>query len=310
MSLSRKTRVLLVVGMLLAGLAFTDGATAGTPRRPKRPMPAPAPTPIPAGRHAVRFDASYYYKGLSAYQLAESLAAQWQSQGVTDVYFYAYNYVYGARYYTTYAGNTMEYWGQQDLLGYMLAACHPRGIRVIAWLFPPGHKQVWDNHPEWREKDYYGRDYAPAWLQYRLCVAHPGFRAWWRGFIQDLLTRYPGLDGIDLAEPQVAEWGDEACYNGSDVFAFRQAYPNAPYPGPEWRVFRGDTMTDFLLETGGLCHQAGREFHVTQTLTAWADGSLITSADLRDAVGFDLDGLLSDATREVCVSNVLFSVST
>jgi len=301
MPFSTKTRVLLVVGMLVAALSLTADTAALAAKRPKRPpapSPSPTPTPITSARHAVRFDAGYYYADLSAPQLADSLAAQWQSQGVTDVYFYAYNYYYGARYYTTYPGNVMEDWGRQDLLGRMLASCHARGIRVIAWIFAPEHKQVWDNHPEWREKDYYGRDYVPGWLQYRLCVAHPDFRAWWRGFVQDLLTRYPTLDGIDIAEPQVAEWGDVACYNASDVYAFRQAYPGRPYPGPEWRVYRADTMTDFLLETGNLCHRAGREFHVTQTLTAWGDGSLISNADLRDAIGFDLDGVLGDAARK------------
>lgn len=302
-----KTRACWVVGMVLAMLALGPGAGTAGSKKPKRP-PAPAPAPTATGRHAVRFDAGYYYLGLSAPQLAESLAAQWQSQGVTDVYFYAYNYYYGARYYTTYPGNVMEDWGRQDLLGYLLSSCHARGLRVIAWVFAPVHKQVWDNHPEWREKDYYGRDYQPSWLPYRLCVAHPEFRAWWRGFILDLLNRYPTLDGVDLAEPQVAEWGDEACYNSADVSAFRQAYPNAPLPGPEWRVFRAGTMTDFLLETGALCHQAGREFHVTQTLTAWEDGTLISSADLRDAIGFDLEGLLNDTTRrpEVFVAELIW----
>ena len=302
MSLSRKTRVLLVVGMLVAALSLateTGSVAARRPKRPPAPAPAPIPTPIPipVARHAVRFDAGYYYTGLSASQLSEWLASQWASQGVTDVYFYAYSYVYGARYYTTYSGNVMEDWGRQDLLGRMIASCHARGIRVIAWFFGTQHKQVWDNHPEWREKDYYGRDYSPQWMPYGLCVAHPGYRTWWRGFVEDLLTRYPALDGVDVAEPQVAEWGDEACYNPSDVYGFRQSYPGRRYPGPEWRVYRADTMTDFLQETAEISHRAGREFHVTQTLTAWEDGSLITSAELRDAVGFDLDGVLGDAGR-------------
>ena len=298
MSPFRGTRVFLVVGLLLALLMLSSEAGLGARKSKRPPNPSPSPPPVVSTRHAVRFDAGYYYRGQSAYQLCESLAAQWQSQGVTEVYFYAYNYYYGARYYTTYAGNAMEDWGRQDLLGQMLASCHARNIRVIAWLFGPVHKQVWDNHPEWREKDYYGRDYTPSWLPYRLCVAHPSFRAWWRGFIEDLLNRYPALDGIDIAEPQVAEWGDEACYNATETYAFRQAYPSAPYPGPEWRVFRAQQMTDYLLETGDLCHRAGREFHLTQVLTAWADGSLISIPDLRDAIGFDLDGVLNDTARK------------
>jgi hypothetical protein len=280
----------LVLGLAVCITLTAFGLAIAAARSSRR---RPASRPI-AARRSVRFDAGYYYVGLTATQLAEALAAKWAEQGVSQVYFYAYNPIYGARYHTTYAGNIMEDWGRLDLLGEMLDACHRHGIRVIAWLYGPIHQQVWETHPEWREKEADGSDYLPNALPYRLCVVHPDFRDWWAGFIQDLLDSYPDLDGIDIAEPEVAEWGDTACYNPVDTALFEELHPHVAYPGPEWRIYRGDTLTGFLQETAALCHQAGREFHVTQTLTAWADGTLATSDQLRDAIGFDLDGILSD----------------
>jgi len=271
-------------------------------------VPAPEPREAPPASvgprrtresvRSVRFDAAYYYgRGLSARQLAEQLTDSWAARGVNVVYFYAYNRVYGARYTTHYPGNIMEDYGRQDLLGHMLRAAHARGIKVIAWFYGVQHKQAWDAHPDWRERTRDGADYRPDADSYFLCVRNPEVMGWWLGFLDDLLTHYPDLDGIDMAESQVDLWGDHACYCDHCRAQFAQERPHDEPGGPAWRSFRAAGLTQALLATTRFAHRRGLESHVTSTFTARRDGSLMPSREIRDATGFDLDALLASADR-------------
>jgi len=247
---------------------------------------------------SVRFDAAYYYgSGRSARQLAEDLTRSWQEKGINLVYFYAYNRVYGARYVTRYPGNVMEDYGRQDLLGHMIRSAHKRGIKVIAWFYGPQHKQIWEAHPEWRQKTADGRDYKPDGDSYFLCVRNPEVTKWWEGLIGEVLTKYPELDGIDVAEPQVDLWGDHTCYCEHCRSEFAAEHPGEPMPGVAWREFRAEGMTELLLATVRLAHQHGKEAHLTTVFTAGKDGRLLHPHAVSDAIGFDLEGVLSGPDR-------------
>jgi hypothetical protein len=247
---------------------------------------------------AIRFDAGYYYgTGRSAQELAETLAATWESQGVNLVNFYAYNKVYGARYLTHYQGNIMEDYGRQDLLGHVLRAAHRRGIKLVAWFYGPQHKQVWQAHPDWRQKTPDGRDYKPDADSYYLCVRNPAVMAWWLGFLEDVLSHYPDLDGIDIAEAQVDLWGDHACYCEHCRAQFAESHPGQAAPSPAWREFRAEGLTRLLTASTRLTHRHGKEAHVTATLTATREGHLMDPRDVRDATGFDLAALMASPDR-------------
>ena len=271
------------------------------------PRVAPGQVARPAARapkwardnvRSVRFDAAYYYgRSSSVRQLAEELTEAWAEQGINLVYFYAYNRVYGARYVTHYAGNTMEDFGRQDLLGHVLREAHRRGIKVVAWLQGVQHKPVWESHPGWREKTRDGGDYKPDRDSYFLCVRNPEVMKWWMGFLDDLLTRYPELDGVDLAECQVDLWGDHACYCEHCNGQFAQEHPGAAAPGKEWREFRAEGLTRLLLASSRLVHSYGKETHLTTVFTAGQNGKLMASEVVRDAIGFDLEGVLNSPDR-------------
>jgi hypothetical protein len=247
---------------------------------------------------AVRFDAGYYYgQGTSAKGLAEELAASWSKQGVNLVYYYAYNRVYGARYRTHYAGNVMEDYGKQDLLRYMLRECHQRNIQVVAWIQGVQHKQMWEQHPDWRQKTVDGKDYKPDNDSYYLCVRNPEVQQWWLGMVDEMLQSYPELDGLDLAEFQLDLWGDHACHCEHCRSQFAQAHPGKKPASDEWRKFRADGLTRTLLATSRLAHRAGKDVHLTTVFTARNDGKLMTSAQVRDAIGFDLDAILASPDR-------------
>lgn len=247
---------------------------------------------------AVRFDAGYYYgRGLSARQLAVELADSWAEQGVNLVYYYAYNRVYGARYRTSYPGNIMEDYGRQDLLRHVLREAHRRDIEIIAWLHGLQHKHMWEAHPEWREKNSDGSDYKPDADSFLLCVRNPEVVQWWLGLLDDLLTGYPELDGIDLAEFQLDVWGDNACHCEHCRGQFAQAHPAAVAPSKAWREFRAQGLTQLLSASSRLAHGRGKEVHVTTVVTAGRDGRLMSSAQVRDAIGFDLEAVLSSPDR-------------
>ncbi len=273
------------------------------PPRPSAPQVVVAPLPGAGasrgeGVRAVRFDAGYYYgRARSARHLAVELTESWAEHGVNLVYFYAYNRVYGARYRTRYPGNIMEDFGRLDLLREVICEGHRRDIKVIAWFQGLQHKQVWEAHPDWRQKTRDGADHKPDRDSYFLCAHNPDVMKWWLGFLDDLLSRYPDLDGIDLAEFQVDLWGDNACYCEHCRAQFAQVHPGETTPGPEWRQHRAEGLTRVLLAGSRLAHHYGREAHVTAVFTARRDGKLMSSAQLRDAIGFDLEAVLSSSDR-------------
>jgi hypothetical protein len=247
---------------------------------------------------SVRFDAGYYYgTGKTVRQLADELTRSWADKGVNLVYYYAYNRVYGARYRTSYPGNIMEDFGRQDLLRYMLDAAHSRGMKVVAWFYGPQHKQMWEKHSAWREKMANGRDYRPGADSYYLCVRNPEVINWWLGFIDDVLTTYPDIDGVDVSEAQIDAWGDNACYCKSCRSQFSVEYPRQRTGSAAWHQFRADGLTRLMLATSRLARGHGKQSHITTVFTARSDGALMPASVIRDATGFDLDAILASADR-------------
>jgi hypothetical protein len=64
-------------------------------------------------------------------------------------------------------------------------------------------------------------------------------------------------------------------------------------PGDTWRRFRADGLTRVLLASSRLAHSYGKKTHITTVFTAGRDGKLMSSRQVRDAMGFDLEGVLA-----------------
>ncbi len=273
----------------------TAGGPQASPMQPVEPRRQVSTAP---SVRAVRFDASYYYsRGLPARDLAEELTKSWAEQGVNLVYFYAYNRVYGARYRTQYAGNVMEDFGRQDLLRHVLREAHRRNIKVVAWIQGVQHKQMWEAHPSWRQKNTDRTDYKPDADSYFLCVRNPEVMQWWLGLLDDLFRNYPDLDGLDMAEFQLDLWGDHACHCEHCRSQFAQTHPGKKAPSDTWRQFRAEGLTRVIQASARLAHGYNKEVHVTTVFTASTSGKLMTAAQVRDAIGFDLEGVLRGADR-------------
>ncbi len=125
----------------------------------------------------------YFDPGFRHSYSIEQLVAQWVKLGIRTVH------VAGWHQYPKY---TYDY----DRL---IRLAHANGILVYAWLEPPQVSQkFWNDHPQWREKNYRGEDARPSWrypvaLTDTACLA-----AVTREF--DAFLRAHDFDGVNLAE--------------------------------------------------------------------------------------------------------------
>ena len=267
--------------------------------------PSPSATPSRAGPsslavRAASFDpADYLARYPDARDLARALTERCAANGVNTLYVNAYNVQYGANYRTAYRHNSESDYGRQDLLGRLLEAAHARRIQVVAAIYDHQHRGAWEAQPSWRAKTRSGSDYNPPRvdIQYFLSVGNPSARAWWAGFLEDLLRRYPALDGIELREPIVNWWGVSADYNPALTREFLAAHPGSTLGGETWIAFRRQSLTRFLRQEIRIVHRAHRFVHVTTVADAYGSGRLMSAEDEAHETGFDLDALLSGADR-------------
>jgi len=264
---------------------------AGRPLQSQSPMLSL--DPVPETINAIRFDPSYYYNASERVNvLADNLAQRWQANGVTTVFYKAYDPAYGAKYRTDYDLNVEADYGRQNLLKHMIKACSSRGIQVMAWIPAFQHKAAWDKHPHWRVKNADGSDYRLNDTSYPLCAANPEVRDWWLGFIRDLLDHYPGLAGVDIGEPVVA-W--QSAYCGCASCA-RQKTESG------WNDVSALGLNKTLLAGFELIHSHKKIACVTSVVSPKADGAVYTPAEQRGYTGFDLNALLDSEQRPDWIS--------
>lgn len=243
---------------------------------------------------AIRFDPAYYYKsGKPTARLARELVQKWDDAGINTVYFLSYSHVYGARYITDYLYNTEESFGRRDLLGIMLPMMKAKGMKVIVWFFDHQHKGAWTANPDWRVRTKDGRFYRNNPYDYYLSVHHPEVREYLQGFVEDILENYPDVDGIDITEPIVNWWGNEADFSDHVVKQFREKYPDEPLSGYKWLEFKSEGLTTHIQELTQLVQSMGKEVHLTTVFTATANGRLLSPREYRNYTGFDLEAILS-----------------
>lgn len=246
--------------------------------------------------HAVRFDPSYYYEtDLTAEELCRSLAENWKNSGITLVYIKVYDPQYGAVYATDHPFNIETDYGRLDLLQHIIDACHTEQIQVYAWIPAFQHKQVWESHPEWRVKRPDGTDYRTAQDAYPLCTRSAAFQNWWLGFVEEILTRYPALDGIDIGEPVVSWHEGRGCYCDSCRTAYSHGSGNEL--SESFQQIRSEPLTQIIHATSRLVHEAGKSVSVTTVVTPAADGRIHSAARQKRITGFDLDGVLDSTDR-------------
>jgi uncharacterized protein YdaL len=283
LTLKEKFHIHLVLLILIAFLQISATARQATLRL----------DPVLESINAVRFDPSYYYNApVRVNVLAEQLAEAWQRQGVNVVFYKAYDPAYGAKYRTEYQLNEMADYGRQDMLKYILKACSDQGIQVMAWIPAFHHRPAWERNPQWRVKNPDGTDYRLNDQSYPLCAANPEVREWWLGFLRDLLEHYPGLAGVDIAEP-VVRW--QGAYCGCTSCAQQKAELG-------WEDVSALGLTRSLIASFEVIHSYSKTACVTSVVSAQPDGRLYTPAEQRGYTGFDLEALLDHLHKPEWIS--------
>ncbi len=94
-------------------------------------------------------------------------------------------------------------WHQYEKYTYdykrLLELAHANGILVYAWLEPPQVSQkFWMDHPQWREKNYLGKDVRPSW-RYPMAMTDASCLEVMITEYRNLLDKYE-WDGVNLAE--------------------------------------------------------------------------------------------------------------
>jgi len=231
---------------------------------------------------------------ISSKEFAERMVERFSRNGVNTVFFYAYNVDGGAAYRTRYRGASVSDWGRKDLLAHLLEACHSRDMKVVAWLYSGRDREMWQRHPEWRERSRDGRAHNPLRLHaaYFLCPRNSEVRRWYAGLLRDLGRRYPTLDGIELCEPVVNWFGTQACYCDVCKTEFAAAWPGEALGGDVWREFRTEGMTGFLSECLRVISEEGIDSYVMTISDALDNGAILSPRRQAEESGFDLEALL------------------
>ena len=246
--------------------------------------------------HSVRFDPSYYYnRDQKVVHLCNELTGRWRRAGINAVYVKAYDPLYGAVYSTKYPMNIETDFGRLDLMKQLSKACHRENIRVYAWIPAFLHKQVWEAHPEWRVKRNDGSDYRISPDNYPLCTRHPEYRRWWSGFVEEILARYPEIDGVDIAEPVVSWKEGEGCF--CDACREAEKRWKAEHQSESLNRVRLEPLTSLLAETVRRVRAKGKSTSITSVMTAHTDGRLYSPQEQRDMTGFDLNAVLDSPDK-------------
>ena len=125
----------------------------------------------------------YFDPGFRHTVSVEQLVSRWAASGIRIIH------VGGWHEYPRY---TYDY-------ARLIRVAHANGILVYAWLEPPQVSQkFWQDHPEWREKNFKGEDVRPSW-RYPVALTDPGCRAAALDFYRKLLVAYD-WDGVNVGE--------------------------------------------------------------------------------------------------------------
>jgi hypothetical protein len=125
----------------------------------------------------------YFDPGYRHTVSTEQLVSRWAATGIRVIHVGGWH---------EYARYTYDY-------ARLIRVCHANGILVYAWLEPPQVSQkFWQEHPEWREKNFKGEDVRPSW-RYPVALTDPACLAAALEFYRALLSRFD-WDGVNISE--------------------------------------------------------------------------------------------------------------
>lgn len=232
----------------------------------------------------IRLDPSYFYSshsGQTVKEIATDVILSLKKSGVTLIYLYAYNSIYGSFYPTQYPGTIVESgYGAQNIFSALTQEAQKNDLKVVAVIPLNNFKTIWDLNPHWRSKISDNQDYKPFSNSYLLSVSHKDFKSWYLGFIDDLIKQNPNIDAVEIMEPTLDYfWSGGPDQNQQALALFAQQYPGQVVGSDRWYKFRANQFLSFLADFNQQVHSYKKETYFVQT---WAINSLgaLVSADI------------------------------
>ncbi|MFV8258225.1 hypothetical protein ACNQKP_10475 [Bdellovibrio bacteriovorus] len=246
----------------------------------------------------LRVDPAYFsrlYPNQSIEAIARRVVTQAKRAGANTLFLYAYSPLHGSFYRTTYPFTEVEeQMGEDNVFLEVYNTARTQGLKVVAVIPVNDFKKLWEEHPDWRSKMRNGLDYKPFSRTHHLSAWHPAYRAWFRGYVHDLLQKFPDLYAIEAVEPTVdCFWTGEPDYNPVSNAEFQRRHPLAALGDATWLKFRAQGLTNLVAIMSTVAHEHNILSAVVHTWPAHATGRLMSSEQIRDQVGFDFDGTLN-----------------
>jgi len=195
---------------------------------------------------------------------------------------------------------------------HLIELAHANGILVYAWLEPPQVSlKFWNEHPEWREKNYKNEDVRPSW-RYPVALTDPSCLAAVKNELAGFLNRFD-FDGVNLSElyfeagdglknPNLFTPMHPSARNEimrkfgidlgkifdpvSDFYWKNNSYVEKSVI--EYRVAKLSEVYELLLQNFSLIRKEKPGFEIMVTAM---DG--LDSPELRDYIGVDMNNILS-----------------
>jgi hypothetical protein len=167
-------------------------------------------------------------------------------------------------------------------------------ISVIGVIPANNFFTAWKAQPQWRlhvNDKYY---ICPSGSYYLLSAWNPQFQQWLKRFLEDMLTGYPLLKGIEVVEPQIdPHWQLTSIIHSKHFDNYRSRYPGKSKQGETFIQFHARGLTRLLGMVGEGVHRAGKQYYISQCWTADDRGELIKSDKIKNNSGFDFIGVLN-----------------
>ncbi len=276
--------------------SINEDQPSSATKRPRPPAPAPAPTPVVELPRGIRVDPGYLYSAYpnqSVSNIATNLVTTAKSAGANQLYVYAYSATYGAYYPTQYSLTAVENgYGQLNIFAAITNEAKAQGIKVIAVVPLNNFKLAWDTNPNWRVKKAGNVDYIPYSGLYLLSASSVEYQNWYKGFIDDLVTRNPNIDGVEAVEPTLDYfWDGVPDQNQSALAAFAAQYPGSAVGSSNWLNFRAKEFLNLIALFNQSVHKNLKSSYVVQTWTIKSDGTLMSNTTIKNSSGFDFIGV-------------------
>lgn len=247
---------------------------------------------------ALRVDPSFFYNlypRAAVLTIVTDVIQQAKAANVDTLFLYAYNAQHGAFYKTQYPLTEIEFgMGTQNIFDLLYNEARRVGMKVVAVIPANDFKKAWNERPEWRAQHRDGGDYRPNDFSYFISAWQPEFREWYRGFVQDLVFKYPNLYAVEAVEPTVdSYWMDESDYHPLAMQEFTRQFPNGKAGDKDWKKVRAQGLTELLAIMSETAHSNGIQSALVHIWPAQRDGHLYSAQDVSDFIGFNFNEVLN-----------------